>query len=176
MNSYSETRFEGAPAEAPIPDASVAARSPGRRRVSRRRRATQRGFSLIELMVVLVILGLLAGLVGPRLLGSVESSKVRTADTQVKMLRGALLTYRLDVGRFPSTPEGLIALMAAPPDAADYWNGPYLDDELPLDPWRTPYRYEFPADNLQGYALYSLGADAEQGGEGNNADIGYLPD
>ena len=142
----------------------------------RRGRDRQRGFNLIELMVVLVILGLLAGLVGPRLLGSVESSKVRTADTQVKMLKGALLTYRLDVGKFPSTSEGLAALMAAPPEAADYWNGPYLDDELPLDPWRTPYRYEFPADNLQGYALYSLGADAQPGGEGNNSDIGYLPE
>ncbi len=126
-------------------------------------------------MVVLVILGLLAGLVGPRLLRSVESSKVRTADTQVKMLKGALLTYRLDVGKFPSTAEGLGALMAPPTEAADYWNGPYLDDELPLDPWRTPYRYEAPVDNLQGYALYSLGADAQPGGEGDNADIGYLP-
>ncbi len=143
---------------------------------ARRRRHRQRGFNLIELMVVLVILGLLAGLVGPRLLGSVESSKVRTADTQVKMLKGALLTYRLDVGKFPSTAEGLAALMAAPAEAADYWNGPYLDDELPVDPWRTPYRYEFPADNLQGYALYSLGADAQPGGEGNNSDIGYLPE
>ena len=66
--------------------------------------------------------------------------------------------------------------MAAPAEAAEFWNGPYLDDELPLDPWRTPYRYEFPADNLQGYALYSLGADAQPGGEGNNADIGYLPE
>ena len=174
MNSYSETRFEGA--AAPVPDAFVAAQPQGRTRVSRRRRARQHGFNLIELMVVLVILGLLAGLVGPRLLGSVETSKVRTADTQVKMLRGALLTYRLDVGRFPSTSDGLPALMTPPPDAADYWNGPYLDDELPLDPWRTPYRYEFPADNLRGYALFSLGADAERGGEGNSADIGYLPD
>ena len=154
------------------PSSAVAA---ARRRNRRNVRKRQRGFNLIELMVVLVILGLLAGLVGPRLLGSVESSKVRTADTQVKMLKGALLTYRLDIGRFPSTSEGLAALMAPPADAAEFWNGPYLDDELPLDPWRTPYRYEFPADNLQGYALYSLGADAQPGGEGNNADIGYLP-
>ncbi|MYE13747.1 MAG: type II secretion system protein GspG [Gammaproteobacteria bacterium] len=154
----------------PFPAAASALRR--KRRKSRRK---QRGFNLIELMVVLVIIGLLAGLVGPRLLGTVESSKVRTADTQVKMLKGALMTYALDVGNFPSTSEGLAALMAPPADAADYWNGPYLDDELPLDPWRTPYRYEFPADNLQGYALYSLGADAQPGGEGNNADIGYLP-
>jgi len=151
----------------------AAAEAPRRKR--RKTRRKQRGFNLIELMVVLVIIGLLAGLVGPRLIGTVESSKVRTADTQVKMLKGALMTYALDVGNFPSTSEGLAALMAPPADSADYWNGPYLDDELPLDPWRTPYRYEFPADNLQGYALYSLGADAQPGGEGNNADIGYLP-
>ena len=152
----------------------LAAVPPRRKRRNSRRK--QRGFNLIELMVVLVIIGLLAGLVGPRLIGTVESSKVRTADTQVKMLRGALMTYALDVGNFPSTSEGLAALMAPPTDDADYWKGPYLDDELPLDPWRTPYRYEFPVDNLQGYALYSLGADAQPGGEGNNADIGYLPD
>ena len=158
------------------PPAAAATRRRNRRDNRRNNRRKQRGFNLIELMVVLVILGLLAGLVGPRLLGSVESSKVRTADTQVKMLKGALLTYRLDIGRFPSTSEGLAALMAPPADAAEYWKGPYLDDELPLDPWRTPYRYEFPADNLQGYALYSLGAAAQPGGEGNNADIGYLPD
>lgn len=134
------------------------------------------GFNLIELMVVLVILGLLAGLVGPRLLSRVDTSKVATADTQVKMLRGALLTYRLDVGEFPSTSDGLAALMRAPADVADYWRGPYLDDEVPLDPWRAPYRYEFPAGNLQGFALYSLGADSAPGGEGIDEDIGYLPD
>lgn len=134
-----------------------------------------RGFSLIELMVVLVILGLLVGLVGPRLLGRVDTSKADTAQVQVKMLRGALLTYRLDVGQFPSTSDGLAALLAPPSKAEDFWRGPYLEDDLPLDPWRTPYRYEFPADNRQGFALYSLGADAAPGGEGINADIGYLP-
>ena len=132
------------------------------------------GFTLIELMVVLVILGLLAGLVGPRLFGRVDSSKVQTAETQIKMLRGALQAYRLDVGRYPSTTEGLAALVRPPPEKAEYWNGPYLDDEVPPDPWRTPYRYEHPADNLQGFALYSLGADSEEGGEGVDADVGYL--
>ena len=153
---------------------------PCRGRGSRARRPArgsrrQGGFNLIELMVVLVILGLLAGLVGPRLLGRVDTSKVATADTQVKMLRGALMTYRLDVGRFPSTGEGLAALMQAPAQVADYWRGPYLDDEVPLDPWQTQYRYEAPASNLQGFALYSLGADSAPGGEGVNEDIGYLP-
>ena len=132
------------------------------------------GFTLLELMVVLVILGLLAGLVGPRLFDRVDESKVQAAQTQIKMLRGALQTYRLDVGRFPSTAEGLAALVQPPSEAAAHWKGPYLEDELPLDPWRTPYRYEFPADNVQGFALYSLGADSKEGGEGTNADIGDL--
>lgn len=134
------------------------------------------GFTLIELMVVLVILGLLVGLVGPRLFGRVDSSKVQVAETQIKMLRGALQAYRLDIGRFPSTAEGLTALLRPPPEVAAFWSGPYLDDEMPLDPWRTPYRYEHPTDNLQGFALYSLGADAKEGGEGVDADVGYLPE
>jgi len=145
-------------------------------RAGRRRcRGRNRGFSLIELMVVLVILGLLTGLVGPRLFGRVDSSKVQTAETQIKMLRGALQTYRLDIGSYPSTTEGLEALLNPPADIADYWNGPYLEDELPLDPWRESYKYEHPADTMQGFALYSLGADSETGGEDLNADIGYLP-
>ena len=125
-------------------------------------------------MVVLVILGLLAGLVGPRLFGRVDQSKVQTAQTQIKMLRGALQAFRLDLGRYPTTAEGLAALVRPSPEAADFWRGPYVDDEVPADPWRTPYRYQYPADNLQGFALYSLGADSKDGGEGINADIGYL--
>ncbi len=125
-------------------------------------------------MVVLVILGLLAGLVGPRLFGRVDSSKVRTADTQIKMIRGALQTYRLDVGSYPTTGQGLAALQLRPSEVAAYWDGPYLEDDIPLDPWHTAYRYQAPVDNLQGFALFSLGADATEGGEGINADIGYL--
>ena len=127
-------------------------------------------------MVVLVILGLLAGLVGPRLFGRVDQSRVQTAQTQIKMLRGALQAYRLDIGRYPSSAEGLSALMRAPAEVAAFWSGPYLEDELPLDPWRAPYRYESPADNLQGFALWSLGADSTEGGEGVDADVGYLPE
>ena len=151
-------------------------RMAGRNRRSLALQARKRGFSLIELMVVLVILGLLTGLVGPRLFGRVDASKVQTAETQIKMLRGALQTYRLDIGTYPSTAEGLEALMSPPAEIADYWHGPYLEDELPLDPWREPYKYEQPAETLQGFALYSLGADSESGGEDINADVGYLPE
>ena len=133
------------------------------------------GFTLIELMVVLVILGLLAGLVGPQLFGRIDTSKVKTAETQIKMLRGALQAYRLDVGRYPTTTEGLAALVRPPTEAADFWSGPYLDGEVPEDPWSAPYRYLYPADNLQGFALYSLGADSQDGGDGTDADVGYLP-
>ncbi len=132
-----------------------------------------RGFTLIELLVVLVILGMLAGLVGPRLFSNVDKSKVKTAETQVKMLRGALQAYRLDVGIYPRTEQGLDALMSKPAEVQG-WQGPYLEDELPRDPWNNPYVYKSPVDNLQGFALYSLGADGKQGGEGLDADVGYL--
>ncbi|MCF6757119.1 type II secretion system major pseudopilin GspG [Stutzerimonas balearica] len=136
-------------------------------------RSDNRGFTLIELLVVLVILGMLAGLVGPRLFSNVDKSKVKTADTQVKMLRGSLQTYRLDVGSYPSTEQGLAALMRKPSDVSN-WQGPYLEDELPKDPWSNAYVYKSPVDNLQGFALYSLGADGKPGGDGLDADVGYL--
>jgi len=127
-------------------------------------------------MVVLVILGLLIGLVLPNVWAKADQAKVQAAETQVKMLYNALQTYRLDVGSFPTTEQGLEALMEAPSDVADYWRGPYLTDLVPLDPWNTPYRYQVPANNLQGLALYSLGEDKTEGGDGNAADVGYLPD
>lgn len=134
------------------------------------------GFTLIEILVVLVILGLLAGLVGPRLFGKVDSSKVKTAETQVKMLKTALQTFRLDVGRFPTTDEGLAAL-AAKPEGSDLpaWAGPYLDEALPQDPWGHPYQYRDEPAAGQDFTLYSMGSDGEPGGEGLAADIGYLP-
>ena len=132
------------------------------------------GFSLIELLVVLVIMGMLAGLVGPRLFNKVDSSKVKTAQTQVKMLKAALQSFRLDVGRYPTTEEGLKVLIYKL-DSTIGWQGPYLEDELPQDPWNTAYVYNLGGDNLQGFALYSFGADNKQGGEGLDADVGYLP-
>ena len=132
------------------------------------------GFSLIELLVVLVIMGMLAGLVGPRLFTKVDSSKVKTAQTQVKMLKAGLQSYRLDVGKYPTTEEGLSALISKP-SGVKYWQGPYLEDQLPSDPWNNPYIYEAGVDNLQGFALYSFGADNQTGGDGLDADICYLP-
>jgi general secretion pathway protein G len=138
---------------------------------------TPLGFTLIEMLVVLVIIGMLAGLVGPKLFGRVDSSKIKTAEVQVKMFKGALETFRLDVGRLPTQAEGLLVLNQAPTDerAKARWRGPYLDQEVPMDPWGNTYLYSLPGANGQPFALYSLGADGKRGGEGTDADIGFLP-
>ncbi len=142
-----------------------------------RKRKGAGGFTLLEMLVVLVIIGLLASLVGPRLFTKVDASKVQTAQAQVKMLKGAVETFRLDTGRFPTAAEGLAVLTAAPGDEKirARWRGPYLDEALPADPWGNPYQYSVPGANGQPFALYSLGADGKRGGEGYDADIGYLP-
>ena len=127
--------------------------------------------------MVLVIIGLLAGLVGPKLFGKADAAKVQTAQTQVKMLKGALETMWLDVNRFPTVAEGLALLNERPKDEsiAPRWKGPYLDDALPLDPWGNPYQYAVPGANGQPVAIYSFGADGKRGGEGNDSDVGILP-
>jgi general secretion pathway protein G len=134
----------------------------------------QSGFSLIELLVVLVILGMLGGLVGPRLFERVDSSKVDTSLSQVRMLKSAMGTFRLDVGRYPTTEEGLVAL-AFKPASIKSWRGPYVEDLVPNDPWGNPYVYVGTAENFQGFALYSRGADGVDGGEGLSADVGFTP-
>lgn len=135
------------------------------------------GFTLIEMLVVLVIIGMLAGLVGPKLFGRVDSSKVKTAEVQVKMLKGTLETFRLDVGRFPTQAEGLLVLNQPPTEerARASWHGPYLDQDVPLDPWGNPYIYSLPGTGGQPFALYSHGGDGKRGGDGTDADIGMLP-
>lgn len=134
----------------------------------------QQGFTLLEMIVVLVIIGLIMGLVGPRLFGQADRAKVQTAETQVRMLRGALQTMRLDIGRFPSSEEGLSLLVEAPQDSkiARRWHGPYLEEGVPNDPWGAPFQYRLEPNGSQPFTLYSFGSDGKQGGEGDDADIG----
>ena len=135
------------------------------------------GFTLLEMIVVLVIIGLIMGLVGPRLFGQADKAKVQTAETQVKMLRGALQTMRLDISRWPTEQEGLALLTTRPAsaEAVRGWAGPYLDEAVPLDPWGKPYQYAPQAAGENPFTLYSFGADGKSGGEGQDADVGYVP-
>ncbi len=136
------------------------------------------GFTLLEMIVVLVIIGLIMGLVGPRLFGQADRAKVQTADTQVRMLRGAIQTMRLDIGRVPSQEEGLDLLVRAPSDPriSQRWQGPYLEEDVPLDPWGNPFEYSPTSSGSLPFSLYSLGADGQPGGEGHDADIGNPPE
>lgn len=135
----------------------------------------QQGFTLLEMLVVLVIIGLLAGLVGPRLFGKVDASKQKTAKVQVKMIKGALETMRLDISRFPTSEEGLSFLYNTPKDELlkQKWHGPYLDEEAPLDPWSNPFQYKKLNNQSKPFLLYSMGANGKKGGTGYDQDIGY---
>ena len=130
----------------------------------------QRGFTLMELLAVLAILGLLMSLVGPRVLNQLGGAKTKTAGIQIKDLEQSLEMYKLDVGRFPSTEEGLAALVKKPGNAAG-WNGPYLKSDVPLDPWKREYHYKYPGDNGE-LDIYSYGQDGQAGGESEDADVG----
>ncbi len=127
------------------------------------------GFTLIELLVVMVIIGLLAALVAPRFMRQEEKAKVKAARAQIELLGTALDTFRLDVGRYPTTQEGLVALRQQPP-GLERWDGPYLKKDVPLDPWGRPYIYHSPGDHGP-YDLLSYGADGTPGGDGDNRDI-----
>jgi general secretion pathway protein G len=133
------------------------------------------GFSMIELLVVMVILGLLAGLVGPRLFDRADIAKVQTAETQIAMLKGSLALLRLDIGRYPTAGEGLNALVRQPGNE-ETWQGPYLDEAVPVDPWGNRYQYLYVPSGFQDFSLFSYGADGVKSGEGLNADIGSVPD
>ena len=136
---------------------------------SRFARGASRGFTLLELLVVMVIIGLLAGLVGPRYFAQVGKSQSKVAAAQIDALEKALEQFRLDVNRFPTTEEGLAALQTAPPDATG-WLGPYLKKAVPLDPWGRPFVYVQPGEHGD-MDLYSLGRDGRPGGTGVDADI-----
>lgn len=134
------------------------------------------GFTLLEMIVVLVIIGLLMGLVGPRVFKQADKAKVQTAQTQIVMLKGALQTMRLDINRFPTSEEGLGLLIRNASPALPNWDGPYLEDEVPLDPWDRPYQYSSQKAQNNPFELYSFGADGKRGGEGYDADVGYIAD
>jgi general secretion pathway protein G len=135
-----------------------------------RRGGRSRGFTLIELLVVLVILGLLASLVGPRVIKHLGESKSKTAMLQIEELSSALDVYRLEVGRYPSSDEGLTSLVENP-GSVDQWNGPYLrKSTIRKDPWGNEYSYVAPGEHGD-FDLYSLGADNSDGGEGENRDV-----
>ncbi len=130
----------------------------------------QTGFTLIELLVVLAIIGLLAGLVAPQVMKHLGGAKTKTARVQIEDLAGALDMYRLDVGRYPTTEQGLRALIEKPVDAKR-WNGPYLRKEnIPQDPWYNDYHYRSPGQHGK-FDLYTLGADEKEGGEGEDQDV-----
>lgn len=128
------------------------------------------GFTLVELLVVILIIGLLTGIIAPRLLGQANRSEVVAARAQMGAFDKALQAYRIDLGRFPTTAEGLGALVR-PYGDQPRWRGPYLQNEIPLDPWDQPYRYTNPGPNGKDFEIRSLGRDRTPGGEGDDADI-----
>lgn len=132
-----------------------------------------RGFTLLEMLVVMVIIGLLAGLVGPRIFGKVDSSKVQTAQVQIKMIESALQIMRLDIGTLPDGETALHWLVREPedPSVRAVWKGPYMDGQIPVDPWNNPYKIVTPGPEGKPFAVTSYGADGKPGGEGLNADI-----
>lgn len=141
----------------------------GRRPIAYRLPPNASGFTLVELLVVMVIIGLLAALVAPQFIRQEEKAKSKAARAQIELLGTALDTFRLDVGRYPSTQEGLEALRRQSGEITK-WDGPYLKKEVPLDPWGKPYIYKSPGEHGP-YDLFSYGSDGVPGGEGNNSDV-----
>jgi general secretion pathway protein G len=135
----------------------------------RNARRAARGFTLIEMLVVIAIIAMLAAIVGPAVMSKLGGAKSKTAAIQIADLDKALDLFKLDVGRYPTNVEGLQALAVKPP-TANGWNGPYLKGGLPNDPWNNPYHYANPGPN-GGVQILSLGADNAPGGDGENADI-----
>ena len=128
------------------------------------------GFTLLELLVVIVIIGLLAGYVAPRYFSQVGRSEIQVAKAQIESLEKALDQYRLDTRRYPSAEEGLQALVSKPENTAG-WNGPYLKKAVPADPWGRPYAYRTPGQKSE-YEVFTYGRDGKPGGTGDDADIG----
>lgn len=135
---------------------------------------SEAGFTFIEIMIVVVIIGFLASVVGPQIIGRVGKARTVTAQNQIGTLDMALEQYYLDTGRYPTSDQGLAALRVKPQisPVPKNWDGPYLKREVPVDPWGYEYQYKCPGDhNPNSYDLYSLGKDGQEGGTGEDADI-----
>jgi len=132
-------------------------------------RSGNRGFTLIEIMIVMIIIGLLAALVAPKFFGRLTTAKLGSAKAQIELFGTALDAFRLDTGRYPTTEEGLKALREKP-SGVDNWSGPYLPKEIPLDPWKRSYIYKSPGEHGE-YDLISYGLDGVEGGDGENQDV-----
>jgi general secretion pathway protein G len=143
---------------------------PSRKSRPVRRTRRQAGVTLIEMLVVVVIIGLFVAMVGPKLWSNVDKAKITKARADLEGLGGALGTYKLDNGNFPSTEQGLLALRVKPADAAQ-WAGPYTSKDIPKDPWGHDYVYKYPGDHGDEPDIICYGADGQPGGEGINADI-----
>jgi general secretion pathway protein G len=133
--------------------------------------AAAAGYTLIEMLVVLTIIGLIMGLIGPRVLSYLSDARAKTAKLQIESLSSALDLFYLDTGRYPTSSEGLEALTQKPSDVA-IWNGPYVKGgRVPLDPWGHAYQYRSPVEHTPPYEIVSFGSDGREGGTGNAADI-----
>lgn len=130
----------------------------------------QRAFTLIEMLVVILIISILAAMIIPKLFGHADDAKVAKAKADIAQLESCLQDYRLSNGQFPSTQDGLQALVVQPSDAPN-WKGPYLEHGIPSDPWGNPYVYQAPGPNGEDYLITSYGGDGQPGGTGTNADI-----
>ncbi|HXA07553.1 MAG TPA: type II secretion system major pseudopilin GspG [Bryobacteraceae bacterium] len=138
--------------------------------MNKRRNRGRAGITLIEMLVVVTIIALFAALVAPRMFKQSDRAKVTAARAQINSFMTALGSFKLDTGIFPSTEEGLQALRTPPPNLAQ-WQGPYLPQEIPVDPWGHPYLYKFPGEHGDEPDLVCYGADGQPGGDGINADI-----
>lgn len=138
--------------------------------MEKKRRSPQAGITLIEMLVVVTIIALFAAVVAPRMLRRTDTARVTAARTQINAFMTALGAYKLDTGTFPTTEMGLQALRERPQNV-NQWNGPYLPQEIPVDPWGHPYVYRYPGEHGDEPDIISYGADGQPGGEGINADI-----
>lgn len=147
----------------------------GARLRAQRTRRCERGYSLLEVLIVLTIIALVAALVGPRLIAQLDRSKVTAARVQIRTLGASLEAMRIDIGRYPTTEEGLALLVRAPAQgrSVSTWQGPYLDSDVPADPWGGAYAYQAPSGDFLRPTIISFGADGEEGGAGLAADIRY---